>query len=93
MSNVKKMKLNKFGTVEIIRGKETETMKLFCPHKKYADAKSGKLEAAFCGHECALFGEPFYDKVEDEVSIQLCQNKLVCKKADFSDERQERRER
>ena len=91
MTNVKGMKLNKFGTVEIVRGKERDTMKLFCPHKKYEDAKSGKLEAAFCGHECALFSEPVFH--EDQVTIQLCQNILVCDKANFSDERQERRER
>lgn len=85
MSFVKAMSLNKFGTIEVVRGKSLKT-KLFCPHRKYLDPKTGRQECSFCGHECSLFSEPEF--MEDEkVRIKVCDNEFICNKSDFEDER------
>lgn len=84
MSFVKAMSLNKFGTIEVIRGKNLKT-KLFCPHRKYIDPKTGRQECSFCGHECSLFSEPEYD--QNNVKIKVCNNEFVCDREKFIDER------
>ena len=83
MSKVKSMSLNKFGTIEVMRGKVKT--KLFCPYRKYVDPKTGRQECSFCGHECSLFSEPEFNG--DNVSIKIWHNLFECNADSFNDER------
>ena len=89
VSEVNIMKINRHGTIEVLRGAQVK--KLFCPYRHYNDIKTGRVEAAFCGEECALFGEPqfyFDDEMNcDYVSISLCDMSYCCKLENFVDER------
>lgn len=86
MNKVKRMSLNKFGTIEIVRGNGDNKMKLFCPFRRYKDPKTGRDEAAFCSHECSLFPEPTYE--DNQVIMKLCQQQFVCDEKFFTDERE-----
>lgn len=85
MSKVVKMRLNKFGTLEVARGKDKELTKLFCPFRKYKDKKTGRDECSFCGVECALFSQP--ENFEGQTCIKICHNEYICDEKDFVDDR------
>lgn len=87
-TEVNKMKINRHGTIEVLRGKQLK--KLFCPHRHYNDIKTGRIEAAFCGDECALFGKPqiYSENLSDDyVYIELCGVVYCCRADNFVDER------
>ncbi len=84
-NHVKAIIINEYGTIEVSRGGSLR--KLFCPHKRYEDKKTNRLEASFCGHECALFGEPQFDNENKEMTIFLCQGSFTCAAENFRDQR------
>lgn len=85
MAKVKKISLNKYGTLEVSRGMNEQLTKLFCPFRKYKDKKTGRDECSFCGIECALFSEPQMEN--GSVKVKICHNEFVCDDIDFLDER------
>lgn len=86
MAKVKKISLNKYGTLQVSRGINEQLTKLFCPFRKYKDKKTGRDECSFCGVECALFSEPEF--LNGQAKIKICHNEFVCDESDFIDNRE-----
>lgn len=86
MAEVKEMCLNKYGTIQVSRGKNDKLTKLFCPFRKYKDKNTGRDECSFCGTECALFSQP--EISDGKVVIKICHNQFSCIEKNYSDNRE-----
>lgn len=79
MSHFKNIKINQSGELLVQRGKQLVSQ--YCFMAQQMDV--GELYA--CGHDCSLFGEPYFDTALGHHVLELCRKTLYC--SHFDDER------